>query len=138
MHPAVESADIAAIRSIIQAWNAGWNTSNAAALASLFTDDAVLMPQGQPAMIGRESIAAAYRSVFEEVAVKGSGEILEIEVAGEWAFYRSTYQLTALPKAGGDPVHDAGKAVHILKRQRDNSWKIARLIANSDQPSPGG
>jgi hypothetical protein len=40
--------------------------------------------------------------------------------------------ITATPKAGGDQIKGEGKSVFIVKRQDDNSWKIARLIDNSD------
>lgn len=134
---AKQAGDVAAIKRLAEAWDAGWRTGDASALAALFTDDAVLMPQNQPAIIGRESIQSVYRAALDQFTVKGSGEVLEVEVAGDWAFYRSSYTLTAVPKAGGEPTKDSGKSVHILKRQRDNSWKIARLIANSDLPLPG-
>lgn len=42
--------------------------------------------------------------------------------------------MTAMPRAGGEPIEDERKSVFIVKRQPDGSWKIARLIANSDQP----
>ena len=53
-------------------------------LPSLYADDPVLMPQNQPAVVGREAIRSIYQSVFEKFTVKGSGELLEVEVAGDW------------------------------------------------------
>lgn len=135
--PAKQARDVAAVKRIAEAWDDGWRTGDASALAALFTDDAVLMPQNQSAIIGRESIQSVYRAALQQFEIRGSGEVLEIEVAGDWAFYRSSYTLTATPKGGGELTSDTGKAVHILKRQRDNSWKIARLIANSDLSLPG-
>lgn len=41
--------------------------------------------------------------------------------------------VTATPKVGGEPIEDEGKSVFIVRRQTDGSWKIARLIANSDR-----
>ena len=95
------------------------------------------MPQSQPAVFGKEAIHSLYQSVFREYTVTGGGQTLEIEVGGDWAFLRGTYTLTATPKAGGERLEDVGKHLFILKRQPDGSWKIARLIANSDQLPPG-
>jgi ketosteroid isomerase-like protein len=64
--------------------------------------------------------------------VTGSGEVVEVEVAGPWAFFRSYYRLTATPKSGGAPASDRGKWLCIVRRQPDGAWKIGRLIANSD------
>ena len=129
--------DVAAIQRLTEDWHDGWLAGDADALVALYADGAVLMPQSQPAVLGKEAIHSLYQSVFREYTVKGDGETLEIEIGGNWAFLRGTYTLTATPKAGGERLEDAGKHLFILKRQPDGSWKIARLIANSDQPPPG-
>jgi len=129
-----QTQDVAAIKQLAEDWHAGWLASDAGALLALYADDPVLMPQNQPAVIGREAIRSLYQSVFEEFTVEGGGELLEVEVAGDWGYFWSTYTLTATPKAGGEPIEDNGKSVFIVRRQPDGSWKIARLIANSDQP----
>jgi uncharacterized protein (TIGR02246 family) len=136
--PDKHAEDVAAITRLTEEWRDAWHAGDADALAAMYTDDPVLMPQNQPAVTGKETIRALYQSVFDEFTVKGSGDLQEVEVAGDWAFYRSTYTLTATPKAGGEPLEDTGKGLFIVKRQPDDTWKIARLIANSDLPPPGG
>ena len=134
--PDSRAEDIAAIRRLAEDWQKAWELGDADALAALYADDPVLMPQNQPEVLGREAIHALYKSVLDEYAVEGEGRILEIEVAGDWAFYRSRYTLTATPHAGGEALKDNGKCIFILRRQPDDSWKIARLIVNSDLPPP--
>ena len=134
--PDKRAEDVTAIKRLTEDWHNGWLAGDAEALGDLYTDDPVLMPQNQPAVIGKEAIHSLYQSVFDEYTVDGGGELLEVEVAGDWAFYRSTYTLTATPKAGGEPLEDTGKALFIVRRQPDGAWKIARLMANSDQPPP--
>lgn len=58
---------------------------------------------------------------------------MEVEVSCDLGYFWSSYTLTATPKAGGDSITDDGKSVFILRRQPDHSWKIARLIDNSDR-----
>ncbi len=134
--PSDHAEDVRAITRLTEVWHDAWLAGDAAALTALWTDDPVLMPQNRPAVIGKDEINALYQSVFDEYTIKGEGELLEVEVAGDWAFYRSTYTLTATPKAGGEPLEDSGISLFIVKRQPDGTWKIARLIANSDQPAP--
>jgi uncharacterized protein (TIGR02246 family) len=136
--PDKHAEDVAAIQRLTEEWHDAWLAGNADALTAMYTDDPVLMPQNQPAVIEKETIHALYQSVFDEFTVSGSGDLQEVEVAGDWAFFRSTYRLTATPKAGGEPLEDTGKSLFIVRRQLDGSWKIARLIANSDLPPPGG
>ena len=135
---ATQTEDISAIRRLAADWHAGWLAGDAAALLDLYVDDEpVLMPQNQPPVIGKEAIRPLYRAVFKEYNVTGGGEMLEIEAAGDWGYYWSTYTLQATPKVGGQPLEDSGNSMFIVRRQPDGSWKIARLIANSELPAGG-
>jgi uncharacterized protein (TIGR02246 family) len=58
--------DIAAIRQLAEHWHAGWLAGESGALLALYADDPVLMPQGQPAVMGKEAIRSLYQSIFEE------------------------------------------------------------------------
>jgi uncharacterized protein (TIGR02246 family) len=128
-----QSEDMAAIRRLAEEWSAGWDRGDTEALLSLYTDDPVLMPQGQPAVFGKDAIRSLYRSLFEACSIKGDGKFVEAEVSGDLGYFWTRYTLTATPRAGGDPVRGEGKSLFIVRRQADNSWKIARLIDNSDR-----
>lgn len=125
-----QSKDIAAIKKLAQDWNTGWDRSDTEALLSLYTNDPVLMPQGQPEVIGRDAIRSLYSSLFAEFTVKGNGRVVKVEASGNLGFFWSSYTLTATPIAGGDQIKGEGRSVFIVKRQDDNSWKIALLIDN--------
>jgi len=131
---ASENEDLAAITQLAAEWQAGWLAGDAAALLALYAENPVLLPQGQPPLIGREAIRSAYASVFDQFRVVGGGELRELEVAGDLGYFWSTYRLTATPKAGGETLEDEGQSVFIVRRQRDGAWKIERLIATSDRP----
>lgn len=91
------------------------------------------MPQGQPAVAGKNAIRTLYQSLFKDFTVKGEGKVVEVEVSGDLGYFWNSYMLIATPKAGGAQIKAKGKSVFIVRRQNDNSWKIARLIDNSDQ-----
>lgn len=132
-----QKKDIDAIKQLAGDWSAGWVAGDAAALLSLYVEDPVLMPQNQPAVYGKAAIRSLYQRVFEEFTVTAEGRLMEAEVAGDWGYFWSAYRLTATPKAGGETIEDEGKSIFIVRRQNDNSWKIARLIDNSDRAQPG-
>ena len=133
--PAMNSRndDIEAIRQLAADWRSGWLAGDAAALMSLYSDDPVLMPQGQPAVIGKEAIRPLYEAVLNEVAIRSEGTLMEVEASGDWGYFWSTYKLKATPKAGGAPIESEGKSLFIVKRQASGAWKIARLIDNSSR-----
>jgi uncharacterized protein (TIGR02246 family) len=124
--------DIAAIKQLAARWRAGWLAGDADALVSLYADRPVLMPQGRPAIFGKAAIRSLYRAVLGEVQIESQGALREVEAAGDWGYFWSTYSLRATPKSGGEPIRSKGKSVFIVRRQRDGAWRIARLIDNSD------
>ena len=133
-----QAEDVAAIKAFGPKAVAATNAGDAAALADLYTEDAIHMPPNRPALVGKEAIQSSYQTGFAQFTQKLTLTLEEVEVSGDWAFSRSTYTGTGTPKAGGEPIfEDNGKFLAIHKRQPDSTWKIHRDIANSDRPLPG-
>ncbi|MCX6669721.1 MAG: SgcJ/EcaC family oxidoreductase [Methanothrix sp.] len=106
---------------------------NASAIADFYAEDAMLLPHNNSPVIGKEAIRSGYKTFLDQFSIKGTSEIAELEVAGDWAFMRGTYTTTVIAKAGGQPVEeDHGNWLWIVKRQRDCSWKIFRAIGVSE------
>ena len=127
----------AAIGEVREAYIAAQNAGDAAALAALFTDDAVLMPPNAPAVSGKEAIQSYLQSQNDQFSFELAASQAEVAAAGDWAFSRGTHTVNLNPKAAGKAVEDSGKYLNILKRQPDGSWKIARHTWNSDKALPG-
>jgi len=128
-----QSVDMDAIKQLAEDWRSGWLAGDAEALLSLYADDPVLMPSGQPAVFGKDAIRPLYQSVLKEYIFKSQTRLTDIEASGDLGYFWSTYKLTATPKAGGESFEEEGKSVFIVKRQHGGAWKISRLIDNSDR-----
>jgi uncharacterized protein (TIGR02246 family) len=128
------SADLRAIAQMAADWRAGWLAGDVDTLLALYADDPVLLPQGQPAVTGRDAIRALYEAVLSEFQFTTESTLNEVDASGDLGYFWSTYRLTATPKGGGASTTSAGKSVFIVRRQRDGTWKITRLIDNSDNP----
>jgi uncharacterized protein (TIGR02246 family) len=127
--------DRAAIDKTRAEYQAAWRASNAEQIASLYTDDALVLYPNQPAVSGQPAIIAYFTSFFAEFVQDGfTLTSAEVEIVGPWAFDRGTYQWKAQPKTGGDRIEDYGKYLVILRRQADGSWRVARDMDNSDRP----
>jgi len=127
-----QSEDIEAVKQLAENWRSGWLAGDADALLSLYADDPVLMPWGQPAVFGRDAIRRLYRSVFKEFTFESENRLMDVEASGDLGYFWCTYRMTATPRAGGKSLDEEGKAVFIVKREHGGAWKIARLIDNSD------
>ena len=76
--------DIQAIRQLAADWRSGWLAGDVDALVSLYADEPVLMPQGQPVVTGKDAIRPLYDAVLKEVAIKSEGTLMEVEASGDW------------------------------------------------------
>ena len=111
------------------AWEAAFNAKDAAKIAVLYAEDAVVMPPNQPMVKGRANIEAHWKGEIQQGGTNFQLNPVESAISGSQAFEVGTMTMT-LP--GGQT--DRGKYVAILKRV-GNDWKIAYDIYNGDAPS---
>jgi uncharacterized protein (TIGR02246 family) len=117
--PAGRQAVESAIRRYVEASNRGDVTT----LASLYADDAMLLPPDHEPIQGRDAIRAFWRQGIDEGLEVTN---LAVEVNGNLGYLVGQYHL---PATDEEPA-DSGKYVMCLKRQRDGSWKVTADIWN--------
>jgi uncharacterized protein (TIGR02246 family) len=109
-------------------WAAAFNAKDAAKIASLYSEDAVLMPPNLPTVNGRANIEAHWKKEIQQGATNVQLKPIASALSGSQAFEVGISTMT-LP--GGQT--DRGKYLAVLKRV-GNEWKIAYDIYNSDGP----
>ena len=132
---------VQAVRSRIEETNARFmaavNRGDAAEAAALYTEDAVVLAPNTATVRGRDGIKALFDGMFQQMGppalTLSTSDVTEL---GDTAYEVGTYTMKAQPP-GGAALNDTGKYVVIWKRQRDDSWKLAVDIWNSDLPAPG-
>lgn len=126
------AADEAVIRDLIRQTAAVNNASDSLGWVALFEDGAVYMPPGHPEVTTRaglrEMAAAGFGPYAANVAITPS----EIVISGDWAFARSQVTGTVTSRADGEVIEVDVKQLVVYHRQPDGTWKIARLINNSN------
>ncbi len=125
--------DKAAIVKLQQQWEAAFKNRDAAALANLFTEDCVRMPDGATTTIGRQALEAAYRKEFDAIWKKkfdASIKTDEVVVSGDYGFARGTDTLTE--EENGKRSQETGKWMAVYRRQPDGSWKYFWSTYNSN------
>ena len=117
----------AAIEAGSQAWEAGWNAGNAAAIAAVYAEDAMILPPGSQAIQGREAIQAYWQAALDEAeGVASTIETKEVHVLGDAAIEVGSYMDT-----NADGSHrDHGKYLAVWTKV-DGKWMLARDIFNS-------
>ncbi len=130
-------ADIDAIKSLTEEYDATLKAGDLDSWISLYTDDAVRMPPNMRALVGKDAIRNFYQPFVEQYVIDINETCEEVIVCGDLGFVRGTYNYTITPKVGGEPSLDSGKWVAFHKRQSDGSWKCYCNIFNSNLPFSG-
>lgn len=113
-----------------------FNQSDAATIASYFTQDAILMAPGQEAKEGPEAVEAYYQTIFDAYIPELTSHYEEVVISGDLAYGRGEATVTLTPRSGGSATTSTSKYLNILNRQPDGSWKTTHDIWNSNEPLP--
>lgn len=113
----------------------GFRRGEAAAVAALYTEDAVLLPPNSEMIQGRQKIEEFW-SIAMQMGVKDV-VLTTVElskVCGDTVHEMGNYTLKIHP-IGKKPIEDKGKYIVIWKHTADG-WKLHRDIWNSNLPPP--
>ena len=132
-HPAI--AQTGTVKAAIDASNKKFSEAlaagNAAGVAALHTEDAVLMPPNTEAVKGRPAIEKLFMA-FVAAGIKGvTLTSQEVEAHGDTATELGAY---SIKDATGKEI-DRGKYIVLWKRVK-GEWKLHRDIWNSNMPVP--
>ena len=127
-----------ALTKVADAYIAAVLKGDAAAVARIFREDGVEMPNCAPRAAGRAAVEGYYRHLFE-----GPGRIVgftldhaETHVEGNLAYLTGASRQTISRGPTLAPLEFVGKYLVVLKRTA-GEWKVAYAIYNGDQPMPG-
>ena len=133
-----EAADVASVHAFIDSIATRFNSGDLEDFINVFTDDAEIISQGYPDIVGKQAIHDVYASAMAQYGMKVSFHTTEVRVAGDMAYEAGTYQVSYSDKASGKLMMSTqARHVHILLRQPDGSWRTWRMITNTAaQPAP--
>jgi ketosteroid isomerase-like protein len=135
--PALDiEADVDAIKAWYDLKTDLTNARDFDGLKVLFDENVIFMPPNEQLYKGWEVFLQASQAFWDEFDMNEKISYDEIEVSGDWAYVRSSNEIQVTPKAGGETTQSKGKAIWILKRHADGSWKGTHCIWNSDDPLP--
>ena len=119
------------IAALIQEVEAANNGGDVDRWVGLFAPDFAYMAPGAPAVTTTDALTEVARAGFQHNAAVDIRP-LEIEVHGDWAFARTEVTGTVTLQGSGRVVQVNSKQLVIYRKVDDGTWRIARLISNSN------
>lgn len=107
---------------VLRDYERAWEAQDAAALASLFTDDGFVLSNGRPPVRGSESIRSAYADAGGGLSLRA----LAYGVEGS-----TGYIIGGFAPAKG--ATDIGKFVLVLRKEKLGRWLIVADMDNANR-----
>ena len=115
-----------------QAWAAGMLDGDLPTLKGMYSDDVVVMPSDEPAVIGKEAADAWYEAFHQSVDITAwSIPADDIEVINDSAIVRGNGTGTIVPP-GAESLSLDFKFLEVWRKQADGTWKWSLAIWNSN------
>ena len=124
----LSSSDVAAIRGAEKALADAFEAADLSAWVDFYTEDAIFVGPGMPAIEGRDALLSAAPSV-----VISSMEIVADSTlgAGDFAATQGRANWVSGPK-GSDAPRVRRRFLMVWRREADGRWRIARELLNED------
>lgn len=127
------AAEEATLRGIDQEWAAiAAANEDFERIVSYWSDDAVVVPPGQPPVVGRAGLMEMVTSLAEIPGFAVSWESVDVEVSpdGQMAYMTGTNAFT-LPDSTGRLVTARGRGLTVWQKNAAGEWKCVYDIWNN-------
>jgi uncharacterized protein (TIGR02246 family) len=115
------------IQSTIASYGVALNANDVDTILGLYSADPVFMPQGAPALVGREAVRTGYEHVFNTIKLNVNFTIHEIEELGDWAWVRTSSAGRTRVIATGAEVTEGNNELFVFHRE-GGKWLIHRYL----------
>jgi uncharacterized protein (TIGR02246 family) len=113
----------AEVLAIAQAWEKCASAKDARGMAGLYTENATLLPPGQPAITGRPNIQGFWQGFFDAGASDAKLTSIQISGSGDLAYEIGEYS-AMMPQPSGGTAPGTGKYLVVFERQQDGTLKM--------------
>lgn len=123
----VDSPNRAAIEATVLAYFQALNEANINAIIDLYSEDPVMLPFLQPAVVGTGAVRANYENTFQLIRFEMQTAIQElVEMSPEWAYVRTDTSGIFTPTKTGEGALTAFHELFLLHKSGDAHCKITR------------
>ncbi len=121
--------ELAHVKAFNQAYSNAQKNADVNAMVNMWAPDGVMLPAGEPAVVGSRQIRGWLAKNQPDASVVISNDVSnwkDITVTGDYAFQWAQTFVDLQSRAGGGGAHMSGTVLQVLKKQPDGSWKLYR------------
>ncbi|MDH4273176.1 MAG: DUF4440 domain-containing protein [Candidatus Aminicenantes bacterium] len=137
--PEKEELDMEQVRAAVEQANMKLGEAirqgDAAAAASLYADDAILMPYETEMIKGKPGIEAYWNGAIQMGVKNLVLTVVELGGADDFVYEVGTAVMTVQLEGMTEPMEGGGKYVVIWKKGEDGTWKLHVDIFNTNAPA---
>jgi uncharacterized protein (TIGR02246 family) len=128
----LSATDVAKIRAVNEAYAAAWLRNDPQGVLNTFSNDAILIPQGNRPVEGLEAIKKFWWPADGPRTTIKSFTITTDEIGGDGniGYVRGTFQFSFSYEEKGETkeLSNKGNYMMIMRRQSDGSWRISHRM----------
>jgi len=130
-------ADIQLLKDNETQWNQDYAAKDLDKLVSYYSDNAVLMAPGMPAIEGKDAIHNALKQMMADqaFALQFQSSRWDVAESSDLAYTQGSYTYTSTDARTKRAVTDHGSFVTTYRRSANGSWKAVADIATSSVPA---
>lgn len=131
----VKAATVEELGQMNRDFAAALTAKDAAAAASLYDEQASILPPNEPIVKGRANIQAYWKGVIDAGIIDGNVHTLDAGSDGNLGYEIGTFTLRFLGEKK-DTILEKGKYTEVLKRNTEGKWMSIYGMWSSDEPAP--
>src|SRR5687767_11019103 len=134
--PAAAKVDVAAERAALfkadKAWSEAAVSKDVERILSFWTDDAIVYPPGQPAVVGKDALRLYVTQGFAlpGFSIRWETSAFEVSASGDMAYGLGSNVVT-INDPQGKLLTERGRGVTVWRKGKDGSWKCVVDIWNA-------
>jgi uncharacterized protein (TIGR02246 family) len=127
-----DDAITAAATQLAHSYDENYNRQDAAAMASLYATDGVLVSPGGPLIRGRSALQAYYKERFASGARNHESKVTEAHAMGDGGYGLGAFSVNT-PQPGGGTKRLAGNIAYVYTHAADG-WRLQAVVPSVPPP----
>ena len=117
-------------------WNHAYAKRDAAALATMYADDAAIANPDSDLVSGKQAIAEATKGFASDpnLQVEFRSDRIQVAASGDLAYSRGRYTMTMTNPQTKAPYTSKGNYLTVWQKQADGSWKAVEDFVTTGAP----